>query len=65
MIESDNIRGVFEIYCDFCDESELFETNGNWQEFIREAKVSGWKIIKKQDIWVHKCSSCSQEILQK
>jgi hypothetical protein len=62
MIESNSEFGTFEMYCDFCDEYECFDTRGNFQEFIREAKSLGWKIIKKQDIWVHKCPACAQEI---
>jgi hypothetical protein len=65
MINSDNTFGTFEIFCDFCDKSELFETDGDFRGFISEAKDLGWKISKDKNIWVHRCPTCAQEIVKK
>ena len=63
MIESNNEFGIFEMFCDFCnDESEEFDTSGDFRAFIQEAKDVGWTIKKEKDVWTHKCPGCSAEI---
>jgi len=60
MIESDNKTGTFDIFCDFCDEYESFDTNGDFNAFIKEAKELGWTTIKEKDVWIHRCPMCSE-----
>lgn len=63
MIEADSTFGTFEILCDFCEESETFDTDGNFQVFIDEAKDRGWTMEKDGDEWTHRCPIHSEEFL--
>jgi len=61
MIESDKELGTFTMYCDEigCDHEETFDTDGDWQEMIQQAKDSGWKFTKDDDEWRHICPACA------
>ena len=63
MIENNKDLGIFEMYCDEdgCGFSEEFDTDGNWQAFIDEAKANDWKIRKDEDLgeWFHVCPDCA------
>jgi hypothetical protein len=60
MIESDKTFGTFEIYCDACDEYATYDTDGNFNEFINEAKSDGWLSRKEKDMWMHYCPVCKE-----
>lgn len=62
MIESNKDFGTFEIFCDEvgCDYSELYDTDGNWDAFISEAKKDGWLMFKNGNTWDHKCPGCNE-----
>ena len=62
MIESDKKSGSFELMCDFCEESEWFDSDGDFMAFIKEAKEIGWTMKKEKGGWEHKCPGCSKEI---
>ena len=60
MIESDKDFGTFEFMCDEvgCDTTQVFDTDGDFAEARAEAKLSGWKILKKEGDWFHRCPEC-------
>jgi len=58
MIESDNRLGTFEIFCDFCEAYESYDTGGDFMEFMNSAKSDGWFSKKKNDVWIHFCPEC-------
>jgi len=59
MIDSDMTFGTFTMYCDEkgCSHSEEFDTDGNWQEMIQDAKRSGWIMEKVGNDWHHRCQN--------
>lgn len=59
MIEADSTFGEFDIICDFCPDSDHFDTNGDFQAFIDDAKRMGWTMEKVDNEWEHKCPLCS------
>lgn len=61
MIQSDRYK-QFQVFCDYCDETELFDTGGNWQVLINTVKEYGWKIKKVNDDWFHKCPTCTASV---
>lgn len=62
MIERNELN-IFVIYCDNCDCSDEYDTDGDWDTFIEEAKSEGWKIKKDEDLgeWFHTCPDCVAE----
>lgn len=65
MVDANKKFGTFEISCDFCEESDMFDTHWNFRAFIDQAKNLGWTMHKEGDNWVHRCQSCSLEEDQK
>jgi hypothetical protein len=52
---------TMELTCDICPAS--VEYDGTWQECIEQAKIDGWKFVKKSDDWYHGCSvECGDKI---
>lgn len=67
MIETDKTFASFIIYCDRCSYEEVFDTGDpgfvDFVDGVRQAKESGWIIIKRADgTYNH---YCSQECLEK
>ena len=63
MIESDKTFGTFTMYCDTCDHDETFETDGDWQAMIAEAKAKGWKMRRdSRGEWHHYCPECAKDV---
>ena len=60
MIDSYRTFGTFEIYCDNkdCERSKLYDTDGDWDDFIREAYSDGWESSKADGRWTHICPDC-------
>jgi hypothetical protein len=55
---SESFRG-FEVYCDFCNESESYDFGRDeWSELMAEMKSDGWKTFKEDGVWKHKCPGC-------
>jgi len=63
---SDNIEkedGAFRTHCTRCDtESEWYDTDGDFYEFIEGLKADGWVIRKIGDAWMHYCPDCWEEV---
>ena len=56
MIETDNTFGNTTITCEEvgCDVEFEVETE-DWSQATREAKDTGWTIVKKGNFWEHYC----------
>lgn len=65
MIQKNKPFNDFDMFCDFCSNSENFDTDDDWQEMIQQAKDSGWKIFKNDDEWEHKCPVCVEKEREK
>ena len=51
----------FDMECDECGETEFFDRT-YFQEFIADAKASGWKIFKDYaGDWAHLCLECAKK----
>jgi len=50
-------RGVFEIECDECGETDTADgiTRG---EAYADLKDQGWRAVNDGGTWIHKCSEC-------
>lgn len=52
-----NHFGTQTVCCDFC--SDFLDTNEtSFKDAWLDAKKDGWKLIKSEDSWMHKCPSC-------
>jgi len=55
-----HLGGTYEVMCDFCDHSEEFDTDGDFQELLNRMKELGWENFKEDGEWVHKCPICME-----
>ena len=57
MIERQTPFEGYAMHCDFCSDYEEFDTE-DFQQMITDAKELGWKMLKVDNEWAHKCPSC-------
>jgi hypothetical protein len=67
MIESDEETGVYLVICDTknCNTEDEYDTDGNWDEFMRQMKLDGWRSQKVDDEWKNYCSDCTKNTKRK
>ena len=51
----------YDVYCDFCDNSESFMDMFCFSDLINELEESGWRIEKVNNEWEHQCPDCQKE----
>lgn len=61
MIERNKPFNDFDIFCDFCSNSENYDTNGDFYQMIKESKQDGWRMFKENGEWIHKCPVCCEK----
>lgn len=55
---------TYDVHCDSCIAYENFDTAGDFIQAIKDAKDSGWKIVKDGAVWKHFCFDCSERKLE-
>lgn len=64
MIDYDNKNSHMLITCDTCGEE--FEEYGDYKYCVSEARLDGWKIVKKKGQFHHYCSeNCKSDFKPK
>ena len=49
----------FSLQCDTCSYYEEFECGNNWDDFIEDARETGWRFqTNENDEWEHYCPDC-------
>lgn len=60
MIEKDTDSNGYYVCCDYCW-NDIVINQINFMKAIEALKMRGWKIIKENDEWLHKCPVCVEQ----
>ena len=52
---------TYEVECDECGYTEIFEDINSFKNFIEEIKMVGWRAAYKDGEYEHYCSECVDE----
>ncbi len=56
LIQAADWHEMADVQCDSCGYEQTFE--GDFLEILRQMKESGWRSLKLDYGWEHKCSDC-------
>ena len=52
--------GEFFVECDDCGDTDYGGTEKDFRQFVNSIKEDGWRILKIDDEWHHRCPTCAE-----
>jgi len=67
MIEEDDESGEYLVICDTrnCNHEDDYDTDGNWDELMRQMRLDGWKSKRVDGEWKNYCPECAAKAKEK